>query len=470
MRVSRFPRVAAVSLLAASAVAVATPAVAATAAFSPDLVHIHPTATHVGFAQAAPPTTAQCESQFQIACYGAPQIQQAYDLPALFKKGTEGQGQTIAIVDSFGSPTIQADLNTFDAAYGLPGTNVKVIQPAGAVPPWDPTNGDMVGWAGETTLDVEWAHTIAPKANILLVETPVSETEGTTGFPEIVTAEKYVIDHHLASVISQSFSATEETFPTKQSLLDLRGAYIDAYQHHVTVLAASGDSGAADAEVDGSTLYPNAVTSWPDSDPLVTGVGGTQLKLDASGNHTGKDVVWNDTYDTATQQYIFGDNGPNPLSGGGGKSVIFNRPDYQDGVSNVVGNTRGVPDISMSGACNGAVNVYQSFPGQPAGWYPTCGTSEATPLFSGIVALAAQFAHHPVGLINPALYSLSALHAPGLVDVTSGNNTVSFTQDGKLQTVQGFDARRGYDLASGVGTVDAAKFVPELALFSGLGG
>src|ERR1700753_1250427 len=141
MRVSRFPRVAAVSLLAASAVAVATPAVAATAAISPDLVHIHPTASHVGSAQAAPPTTAQCESQFKIACYGAQQIQQAYDLPALFKKGTEGQGQTIAIVDSFGSPTIQADLDTFDKAYGLPGTNVKVIQPAGAVAPWDPTNG-----------------------------------------------------------------------------------------------------------------------------------------------------------------------------------------------------------------------------------------------------------------------------------------------------------------------------------------
>ena len=459
-------------MLAATAVAVtvAQTAVAAPLAFSPDLVRIHPTATHVGFAQAAPPTTAQCESDFQIACYGAPQIEQAYDLPALYARGNAGQGQTIAIVDSFGSPTIQADLNTFDAAYGLPSTTVKVIQPAGAVPPWDPTNSDMTGWAGETTLDVEYAHTIAPKANILLVETPVSETEGTTGFPEIVTAEKYVIDHHLASVISQSFSATEETFPTKQSLLALRGAYTDAYQHHVTVLAASGDDGAADAETDGSTLYPNAVTSWPDSDPLVTGVGGTQLSLDASGNHTSKDVVWNDTYNVPTNQFIFGDNGPNPLAGGGGKSVIFNRPAYQDGVANVVGNSRGVPDISMSGACNGAVNVYQSFPGQPAGWYPTCGTSEATPLFSGIIALTAQFAHHSVGLVNPALYAMSALHAPGLVDVTSGNNTVSFTQDGKLQTVQGFNARPGYDLASGVGTVDAAKFVPELALFSGLDG
>ncbi len=471
MRASRFPLVAAVSLFAATAAAVTAvqPAVAtasASAAISPDLVHIRPTATHVGLAQAAPPTTAQCEASFQIACYGAQQIQAAYDLPALYARGTQGQGQTIAIVDSFGSPTIQADLDTFDAAYGLTGTKVTVIQPAGAVPPWDPTNSDMVGWAGETTLDVEWAHTMAPKAHILLVETPVSETEGTTGFPEIVTAEKYVIDHNLASVISQSFSATEETFPTKQSLLALRGAYTDAFAHHITVLAASGDSGAADAEADGSTLYPNPVTSWPDSDPLVTGVGGTQLKLDASGNHTSPDVVWNDTYDTATQQFIFGNNGPNPLSGGGGKSAIFSRPAYQDGVRNVVGNTRGVPDISMSGACNGAVNVYQSFPGQPAGWYPTCGTSEATPLFSGIVALTAQTAGHPVGLINPALYLLSALHAPGLVDITSGNNTVSFTQGGKLQTVQGFNALPGYDLASGVGTVDAAKFVPELAHLS----
>ena len=82
----------------------------------------------------------------------------------------------------------------------------------------------MVGWAGETTLDVEWAHTMAPRASILLVETPVSETEGTVGFPQIVTAEKYVIDHNLGGVISQSFSATEQTFPSKAALLKLRGA------------------------------------------------------------------------------------------------------------------------------------------------------------------------------------------------------------------------------------------------------
>jgi subtilase family serine protease len=125
-----------------------------------------------------------------------------------------------------------------------------------------------------------------------------------------------------------------------------------------------------------------------------------------------------------------------------------------------------VPDISMSGACDGSVNVYQSFAGEPVGWYPTCGTSEATPLFAGVVALAAQRAGHPLGLLNPALYFMAESAAPGLVDVTSGDNTVSFTQGGTKRTVTGYRALPGYDLASGVGTVDAALFVPELAFYA----
>jgi len=436
-------------------------AATAQAALAPNLVQIHPIANHIGAATAAPLTTAQCEQQFQIACYGPQQIERAYDLPALYAQGNAGQGHTIAIVDSFGSPTVEHDLKVFDKTYGLPDPNLTIIQPAGPVPPYD-GSPNRAGWAGETNLDVQWAHAVAPRANILLVETPTSEDEGTSGFPEIVTAEKFVIDHHLADVISQSFSATEETFPTKQSLLDLRGAYIDAANKGVTVLAASGDSGATDSTA-GSDSFTFPVTSWPDSDPLVTGVGGTKLSLDVHGNRTSPDVVWNDTFDVPTQQFIFGDNGPNALAGGGGKSVIFPRPAFQFGVANVVGDQRGVPDISMSGACNGAVNVFQSFAGQPVGWSPTCGTSEATPLFSGIVVLAAQHAGHALGLINPALYFMSAAHAPGIVDVTQGNNTVSFSQEGKTFTVQGFAARAGYDLASGVGTIDAAKFVPELA-------
>ncbi|HEY0805621.1 MAG TPA: hypothetical protein VGD84_11170, partial [Pseudonocardiaceae bacterium] len=178
-------------------------------------------------------------------------------------------------------------------------------------------------------------------------------------------------------------------------------------------------------------------------------------------------TAWNDTYSVPTNQYIFGSQGPNPLAGGGGKSVIFSRPGYQKGVAGVVGSQRGVPDISMSGACNGAVDMYQSFPGQTPGWYPTCGTSEATPLFAGVVALADQVAGHSLGLINPALYAMSAHRAPGIVDVTKGNNTVSFTQGGRAHKVTGFNALPGYDLASGVGTVNAARFVPELAAAAG---
>jgi subtilase family serine protease len=423
---------------------------------------------HAGHATSQPPTTADCETAFQVACYEPGQIQTAYNLQPLYQRGVTGRGRTIVIVDSFGSPTIRNDLAVFDKTFNLPAPpSFKIIQPAGAVPPYDPNNSDMVGWAGETTLDVQYAHTIAPGANILLVETPVSETEGVTGFPQIIEAENYVINHHLGDVISQSFSATEQTFPNKATLNSLRGAYENAAAHHVTVTAATGDSGAANTEIDGETYYTFPTAEWPPTDPLVTAVGGTQLHLNATGQHTSADTVWNDTYSVPTQQFIFGDNGPNPLAGGGGKSIFFPRPYYQDGVKKVVGNSRGVPDISMSGACNGAVDTYNSYGGIPAGWYPTCGTSEATPLFSAVVALAAQVAGHSLGLVNPALYQLSAERAPGIVDVTSGNTTVSFTQNGQTYTVQGATATKGYDLASGVGTINGAYFVPELARAAG---
>jgi subtilase family serine protease len=428
---------------------------------------LRPGVLHAARSSKQPPTTADCEASYQVACYEPMQIQQAYNLPVLYAKGVTGKGATIVIVDSFGSPTIQDDLNTFDQTFGLPAPpSFKIIQPVGPIPPYNSAS-IRISWAGETTLDVEYAHAIAPGANIVLVETPVAETEGVTGFPQIVKAEQYVIDHHIGDVISQSFSATEQTFTSKAAVDALRGAYLDAYQHHITVLAAAGDSGAANVGLDGQTYYTFPTTTWPPSDPLVTSVGGTQLHLDANGNRTSPDTVWNDTYSQSAQEFINGNSGPNPLAGGGGKSVLFSRPSYQNLVRNVVGDSRGVPDISMSAACNGSVDVYESFGGQAAGWYPTCGTSEATPLFAGIVALADQVAHHSLGLINPALYQMAALHLPGLVDVTSGNNTVTFTQDNKTYTVHGYSAGPGYDLASGLGTVNAADFVPELASLAG---
>jgi subtilase family serine protease len=457
--------------LTAALAGLSVPAVVGAAAAGPApqaAVTVSPGVQHIGRGARQPPTTADCESAFEVACYEPAQIQQAYNLPVLYGQGVNGQGATIVIVDSFGSPTIANDLTTFDQQFGLPAPpSFKIIQPAGAVPPYDSSNSQMVSWAGEASLDVEYAHAIAPGASILLVETPVAETEGVTGFPQIIKAEEYVINHHLGDVISQSFSATERTFPDRAAVNALRGAYTDAERHHVTVLAASGDSGATDVGLNGQTYYASRVTNWPATDPLVTSVGGTQLHLDANGNRTSPDSVWNDTYNTSAQQFINGDSDPSPLAGGGGKSIFFSRPSYQNLVRNVVGRARGVPDISMSAACDGAVDVYESFGGQAAGWYPTCGTSEATPLFAGVVALAVQMAHRPLGLINPALYAMAARHLPGLVDVTTGNNTVSFTQNGRSYIVHGYTAHAGYNLASGLGTVNAAYFVPELASLAG---
>jgi subtilase family serine protease len=419
-----------------------------------------------------PATQAQCEALFTAPCYGPDQLQTAYNEQPLFNAGITGAGQTIVIVDAFGSPTIEADLAVFDAQYNLPAPpSFKIIQPAGKVPAWDPTdaNGDL-GWAGETTLDVEWAHSMAPGANILLVETPVAETEGTAGMPQIVKAENYVINHHLGQVISQSFGATEQTFPSAASIQGLRSAYFNAARNHVTVLAATGDLGATDdANAAGTLLYTHRTVDWPSSDPLVTAVGGTQLALLSTGQRTQADRVWNDSTNYALNNAFSGSPGPTALATGGGLSTVFARPSYQDSVAGLVGAARGVPDISMSAACSGLVNTYQSFPGEPAGWYVVCGTSEATPLFAGIVALADQLAGHSLGLINPALYALSAARAPGLVDVTAGNNSVSFIQNNALVTVKGFQAGPGYDLASGVGTVDAGLFVPELVQASSIG-
>ncbi|MEU6772100.1 S53 family peptidase [Streptomyces sp. NPDC046759] len=392
---------------------------------------------------ASPLPIEQCQAKWHINCYNPLQYRTAYDLNPLYKKGITGKGRTIVIVDSFGSPTVQHDLDVYSKQFGLPSTTVKVVK-WGHVPKFDPKNSDMTGWAGETTLDVEMAHAVAPGAKIVLVETAVSETEGTTGLPEMMSAEKSLIDHGVGDVISQSFGATENTFPGFDkgdftSIKKLRYAFQDAQRKHVTVLAASGDGGATDMKLDGKTYYNKRVNSWPSSDPLVTSIGGTQLHLNDKGERVKPDSVYND----------YG-------AGGGGQSHVFTRPSFQDGVKNVVGTRRGTPDISMAAAVNGGAWIYSSYDPTATGWDVTGGTSEATPLFSGIVALADQAAGHRLGNVNAALYGLLKHKSTGLVDVNDGT-------DNSYQGVKGYKAVNGYDLATGVGTLDALRFVPALA-------
>ena len=182
------------------------------------------------------------------------------------------------------------------------------------------------------------------------------------------------------------------------------------------------------------------MNSWPSSDPLVTSIGGTQLHLDATGNQISPDVVWNDGYG----------------AGGGGLSQVFSPPPFQNSVRTVVGAQPWHPGhLDVGSRRRRGAPVLQLRPGT-VGWHLVGGTSEASPLFSGIVALTAQLAHHRLGNINAALYLVNRLHGSGIVDVTSGD--ISFGG------VTGPSAGPGYDLASGVGTVDAARFVPQLAL------
>jgi subtilase family serine protease len=437
-------------LTATAAMAAAAPA--SSAAAHQSTVKVRPAVVgHVqAVARTSPLPTSQCLALIGIHCYSPLQYRAAYNLNPLYQQGIDGTGRTIVIVDSFGSPTIQHDLEMFDAQWGLPNTTVQIVQ-QGVVPPFDAANPDMVGWAEETTLDVEYAHAIAPGAHIVLLETAVAETEGVTGFPEMMTGEKSLIDQGIGDVISQSFGATENTFPgydTKDfsSLLNLRYAFTDAALHGVTVLGASGDAGATDWNLTGTALYPYPVNSWPSSDPLVTSVGGTQMTLDDAGNRLAPDVVWNDGFG----------------AGGGGLSGVFDRPIYQYGVSSVVGNHRGTPDISMSAAVDGGCWVYFSFIRPTSPWHIFGGTSEASPIMSGIVAMADQRAGHRLGNLNIALYALGFLSqipnlpvSTGLVDVTSGDNSFS--------GVTGYPAGTGYDLSSGWGTIDGAKFITALS-------
>lgn len=459
LRSVRWLTVATVIATGAIGLVAATAASSEATAAAPGSVAPHPFSHDPidGKTLAFPPTTAFCLANLGLHCYQPFQLAQAYNLNPLHNHGIDGHGTTIDIVDAFGSPTIANDLHVFDTTFGLPDPpSLTIRQDAGPVPPFDPTNSDMSGWADETTLDVEWSHVFAPGAKIVLEETPVSETEGVQGFPEIVKAENFLIDHHIGDVISQSFGATEETFPNAQSILNLRSAYKNARAHGVTVLASSGDNGATNQEVNGD-LFPFRVNSWPSADPLVTSLGGTMLTLDANGNRQSPDVVWNDL------------NTVGGGAGGGGLSVVFPRPSFQDGVRNVVGNHRGTPDISLSAAVDGAVVLYFSFDPKRVGYHLVGGTSEASPEFAGVVAMATQLAGHRLGNINRTLYRLGDFgsHA-GIVDVTMGNNTFGpFTNsDGTTHTVVGFDAGPGYDLASGNGTIDASRFVPALAFLS----
>jgi len=394
------------------------------------------------------PPDGLCRSVVGVPCYSPQEIRNAYGLTPILMAGYTGIGQTIIIIDSFGSPTIAQDLQTFDADYGLPDPpSFTVLAPLGAVP-FDPTNGDQVGWAFETTLDVEWAHAMAPGADIVLLTSPVAETEGVQGMPEFLALETYALDHKLGKIISQSWGATENTLfdPAGQKVFsDFESFYQRAAKEKVTVLASSGDFGSSNPDVNGN-FYPFPTVDFPASSPFVTAVGGTSLFADTSGKYL-FEVTWNDHFSVA---------------GGGGVSQQFSEPRYQASlpapVQKILNGHRGIPDVAYNADGNTPILVYIGFFPDPNnnGYYFIGGTSEGSPQWAGIVADANQLARHPLGFLNPKLYALGATGEVSefFHDIKFGSNAVN--------GVSGYDATPGWDLTTGWGTPKLEKLVREL--------
>jgi len=338
----------------------------------------------------------------------------AYDVQPLWDKGITGKGTSIATIVSFGDPNIQAVIDAYDERYGLPKAHVTILTPDGDVSCPPGQESTCAGWKGETDLDIEMYHTLAPGAHLYVVATPVAETLGMHGFPKMMQAIDYLLEHKTVQVISMSLAATEETFKSGRQIKRLDPTFERAKAAGVPIVTSSGDSGATGPHRGGG-VYGHRVVQWPASDPLVTAAGGTAIHW-ADGHRTSPDSLIN-------------------LSGGG-LSHVFERPSWQDSVKNITkSKMRSLPDITMEGVR---------------------GTSQSAPLFAALLSLATQANDgKPLGYLNPTLYQMGPQGTKvGIIDVTEGNND--------WQGVKGYEATKGFDIPTAYGTFDAAKFVPAL--------
>ena len=436
-----------------------------------------------------PPSQAACNAVGR-RCFSPAAMQNSYSIATLLAAGNEGQGKTIAIVDSFGSATIANDLNIFNTAFGLPHMcgepgvvctpgmptfSVLQVQGSPAPNPPPPDNGTGLEnhntWALEVSLDVEWAHATAPLANILLVTTPTAETLGVQGFPQMMNAVQYVVDNHMADVVSMSLGAGEASFPGSAALGNLRQALIDAVANHVTVIASTGDGGTTNVlkePVKNPAVIPYPSVIWPASDPLVTAIGGTYLCTNAL---TGTSV--DSVSPPSNCQASPGVREIGWIDSGGGYSILFSRPSYQSTLpagSSFAGNMRGIPDVAYQASARTGVLVYMSEPATTAsgtgcgganpcsvGWYVVGGTSSGAPQWAGLIAIADQMAGRDLGLINAGLYQIAnnpVQYAKDFFDVTTGNNQTS--------SIPGYAASPGWDAVTGLGTPNVANLLPDL--------
>jgi subtilase family serine protease len=375
-----------------------------------------------------------------IACQTPYSMRVAYGMESLIEQGMTGKGETVVDIVSYGSPGLQQDVNVFDQQFKLPPITIQVQAPLGTVL-FDPENTDMLGWAEETTLDVEIIHAMAPDAGIVVLTSPVDETEGVIGLPQFLSPEQYAVSHKLGQIFSQSYVASETTLANQQGR-QLVQKYTAFYQQITTqdgwtVVSGTGDHGATDVNnLAGTTFSPVPIVNFPADDPWVTAVGGTSL-FSALTNVS--EAAWNGS--------------------GGGFSKFFSEPDYQKTLPAILqsqlNGRRGIPDIAANADPGTAMAIY--FDGQ---WLQEGGTSAATPTWAGIIAVADQMAGHALGFVNPGLYKVAASPkaAQDFRDITSGNNT--FSQAGL--TVKGYQATVGWDPVTGFGTPIGSQLLPDL--------
>ncbi|HEU5381827.1 MAG TPA: S53 family peptidase [Ktedonobacteraceae bacterium] len=401
------------------------------------------TATSTPGAAASPTGSADsvCPAQLRsmVSCSTPTSMRIAYGMQSLIARGMTGKGQTVVDIVSFGSPTLQQDIDAFDKQFGLPPVTLQIMAPIGSIK-FDPNNNDMLGWAEETSLDVEIIHAMAPDAGIVVLTSPVDETEGTIGLPEFLKLEQYAVDHKLGQIFSQSYVASETTLADqkgRQLVTDYTNFYKQIAQQGWTVVSGSGDHGATDYSDLAATKFSSTpIVNFPADVPWVTAVGGTTLLHTASGTH---ETAWSGS--------------------GGGFSKFFSTPDFQKGlpasVATALKGQRGIPDVAANANPSTAMAIY--FRGE---WLQVGGTSAATPTWAAIIAVANQMAGHPLGFINPGLYKIATSDkaAQDFRDIIGGDN--SFAESGV--SVQGYTAITGWDAVTGCGAPIADKLLPDL--------
>jgi subtilase family serine protease len=387
-----------------------------------------------------------------IVCYDPYQVRHAYGIDTLINANLDGAGKTIVIIDAFSDPYLVGDFNTFINFYGLPSMN-------GLGGPYDPSLGTFtvvtpdgpppvdLGWGEEITLDVEWSHAIAPGANITLVEAKSNSDE------DILSALKYAVDNNLGDVISQSYGENESCLdPALQE--QWHEVFAEATAKGMTIFASSGDNGDAQGSCTGATAV-KAVSS-PASDPLVTAVGGTELHAaDYCLTVLGCDPTANPPAGTYLGEIVWNETGIGGGATGGGFSVVFDEPSYQQGTIHG-GKQLGVPDVSYSAAVYHGVLVYL-YGAIGGGWYLFGGTSAGSPQWAAITAIADQKAGYSLGFINTALYHIGQArshYAASFFDVTSGDNSA--------YGIPGFVAGPGWDATTGLGSPRADQLVDQL--------